>query len=189
MVRHAAPLVNKECNNKQPRRPRFFSRRRMLPLSVFFALCAISLALWPVDMLDVRKGAEDGPLLFSLRAPLGTAFATRMVHSVQRTPVIDEYRVQEGRIWGWREHIMSHNAGLPSLRPERGRFLSAPPWMIVEGGGASWPAIRYRVGTEELGKNEFILPRQPVRELWREFPGTLLVLSVRSAMLWATVSR
>ena len=110
-----------------------------------------------------------------------------MLHSVQLTPVIDVYRVQEGRIWAWQTRIMSHNAGLPSLAPGRGRFVSEPPWMIMEGGGASWQEISYRVGTEDLGKNEFRVPPGMWVDLWRLFPGQRLIVSVNQAPLFAAM--
>ena len=73
---------------------------------------------------------------------------------------------------------MSHNAGLPSLKPERGRFLYDSPWMIVQGGGQSWKTLHYRVGTETLGKNELCIFPRPCRELWRELPGKQIVFQV-----------
>ena len=164
-------------------------RNFFLELSAFFALCAICTATWPIDFFEVRLAENHDSVLFSFRSPLGQSFSTKVIHSVQRTPVIDDYRVQQSRIWGWREHIMSHNAGLPSIRPERGRFLYASPWIIVEGGGASWTSIRYRIGTEDLGRNEFFVPHAPVRELWREFPGKAVVFSVSRIPLYATTRR
>lgn len=135
-----------------------------------------------MDVLEIRKAGPDGsrqdervyhgPIL------LGRGVTNTIIHSVQLTPVIDEYRVQEGRIWAWREKILSHNAGLPSLKPERGRFAYDPPWMIVEGTGAAWESFLYRVGTEGLGKNELCIFPDPCRELWREIPGARLLFQV-----------
>lgn len=150
-------------------------------------LSSAALVLWPVDVLEIHQmiparqqsprlsenGAEDRKI-FSALMPLGKEYETGIIHSVQLTPVIDRYRVQEGRIWGWQERIMSHNAGLPSLKPERGNFRHEAPWMILEGGGHSWRAIHYRVGTKDLGANVFCFADQECIELWRAFPGQLL---------------
>ena len=142
---------------------------------------------WPVDTLEIRyfrrdAQTEDG---FFLQAPvlLGRPLTNAILHSVEQTPVIDEYRIREGRVWAWREKIRSHNAGLPSLRPERGRFVHEPPWMVVEGTGESWENIHYRVGTGTLGKNVLCLPPFPCRELWREIPGARLVFSAGKSAL------
>ena len=164
--------------------------RRTAGIAVLLALTltpAIVLG-WPVHTLDIRQvesGAsfETGAPVLRVPALLGREVTACIIHSVQLTPVIDEYRVQEGRIWAWREKIMSHNAGLPSLKPERGRFVYDPPWMIVEGTGASWESLLYRVGTESLGKNELCVAPRPCRELWREMPGKRLDFRVTPSRL------
>lgn len=154
-------------------------------------LSAVAVASWPVDVLEIHlAGGSRQPLidaekaqealpLFSAAAPLGRGYETRIIHSVQLTPVVDRYRILEGRIWGWQELVLSHNAGLPYARPERGRFGYQAPWMLVEGGGASWSEVRYRVGTGRLGKNAFYYPSAGVAELWRDAPGMALSFAVR----------
>ncbi len=149
-------------------------------------LVPLLVAAWPVDALEIREaapGAADGEVFFRAPVLLGQRVTTQIIHSVQLTPVVDEYTVQEGRIWGWREKIRSHNAGLPSITPERGRFVYDPPWMIVEGGGHSWQSLYYRVGNETLGKNELRVFPCPRRELWREIPGKRLVFHAVPARL------
>ena len=151
--------------------------------SVMIALVPVILMGWPIDALELRhvesgRAIHGNPVVARSLSLLGGEVRTSIIHSVQLTPVIDEYRVLEGRIWARQEKIMSHNAGLPSLKPERGRFVYDPPWMIVEGTGKAWESFLYRVGTEELGKNELCLPRQSCRELWREIPGKRLVFQV-----------
>jgi len=148
--------------------------------ALLVVLVPVILLGWSIDALELRYADSDrgDPAVARSLALLGREIHASIIHSVQLTPVVDEYRILEGRIWAWREKIMSHNAGLPSLRPERGRFVSAPPWMIVEGTGKGWDSFLYRVGTEDLGKNELCLPQQPCRKLWREMPGKRLVFQV-----------
>lgn len=157
-------------------------------VGLFLFLSCGSLACWPMDFLEITHTAPEpnGESGVFLRAPalLGRDVCSRIVHSVQLTPVIDIYRVQEGRIWFWREKIMSHGAGLPSEKPARGRFIHDPPWMIVEGGGMSQNTLIYRVGTEHLGKNELRVFALPSRELWREIPGKRLVFHTVPGYLW-----
>lgn len=149
---------------------------------LFFLLTPAVLAWWPVDVLEIAVAApgsnEAKDALLRSPALLGRDVSNTIIHSVQLTPVIDIYRIQEGRICAWQEKIMSHNAGLPSLKPARGRFTYAPPWMIVEGTGDAWRRIVYRVGTERLGRNEIRVFPRPRRELWREAPGAKLVFQV-----------
>ena len=144
---------------------------------------------WPLDGLEIRHARPGDPVdqtsMFHTPVLLGRGMTNTIIHSVQLTPVIDEYRIQEGRIWAWREKILSHNAGLPSLKPDQGRFRYDPPWMIVEGTRQSWESIMYRVGTEELGKNVLCVSSFPCRNLWEEVPGKRLRISVVPATLFA----
>lgn len=151
------------------------------------ALVPAILPGWPLHALEITRAMPEPPAgdAVVLHAPalLGRAIQGSIIHSVQLTPVIDEYRVQEGRLCAWQERIQSHNAGLPSLKPERGRFAYDPPWMIVEGTGQSWESIVYRVGTGEFGRNVLCVSPSPCRELWREMPGERLVFRVVPARL------
>ncbi len=141
-----------------------------------------------MESLELRlapavPAAADGTIIFSAAAPLGRAFQTRYLHSVQLSPVEDEYRIQEGRIWSWREKVMSHNAGLPTHPLPRGRYVSEPPWMIMEGGGASWPEIFVRIGDARFGNNEIYGSGIPPIALWRLFPGQRVRLGVTACPL------
>ena len=156
-------------------------RFRVVAVTVLIALTPVLAVLWPLDALQISLAApemsDETPVL---HAPvlLGQTVRNTIIHSVQLTPVIDTYHIQEGSIWAWEERIMSHNAGLPSLKPKRGRFLYDSPWMIVQGGGQSWKTLYYRVGTETFGKNELCIFPRPCRELWRELPGKRIVFHV-----------
>lgn len=164
-------------------------------------LSAVAIAFWSVDVLEIHlapgsrqqlsesEASAGDTLLFAAPVPLGRGYETRIIHSVQLTPVVDRYRVQEGAIWGWQELVLSHNAGLPFQSPERGRFSLQAPWMVVEGGGFCWQDIRYRVGTTRFGKNSFFYPSMGVAELWREAPGEVLNFTVRRAPLLVRLLR
>lgn len=149
---------------------------------VFFGLTTLGVTGWPVDNLEIvfsKNKPETRDVLLREPVLLGQEVTNTIIHSVQLTPVTDVYRVQEGRIWTWREKIMSHNAGLPSLKPERGRFAYDAPWMIVEGDSVAHERIYYRVGNERFGKNVVCVHSRPCLELWREFPDMRLALEVR----------
>lgn len=167
--------------------PVFSQKRRAIIAACSLLLLSLASAIaWPLDTLKVSIAApgkaDDGAVLVQKEILLGRDIENTIIHSVQLTPVVDVYRAQEGKIWAWREKIQSHNAGLPSLKPERGRFIYDAPWMIVEGGGASWERIHYRVGTETLGKNVLCVFADSCRELWREVPGKLLTIQVIPAV-------
>ncbi|MDR3353831.1 MAG: DUF1850 domain-containing protein [Synergistaceae bacterium] len=129
-------------------------------------LCGASfLAEMPVNCLSITG---DGVNLSS-PLPNGASFTTTYVHSVERTPVVDEYRIVGGSIWGWEERVKSHNAGLPFGAPEHGGFIVNNDWMIVRGGRRASEVIVYRVGNAEIGRNVWELP--PFRvNAFEEYP-------------------
>ena len=151
-------------------------------LPAFFLLAL----LWrPVDVFIMRAahspGAAPLPPVFQDIAPLGQEVWTHFLHSVERTPVLDCYRIVNGRIWTWREYVQSHNAGLPFQKPPCGRFIMDAPWMIVEGERQAWERLALRVGNAELGRNAFAYGRgmpDVWRPLYESHPGERLLLAV-----------
>lgn len=113
----------------------------------------------------------------------GSAFTTEYIHSVQLTPVIDEYRILQGKIWGWEERVQSHNAGLPYDAPQRGRFIVDSPWMIIRGGGVNTDRIAYRIGTSALGKNKWRLAPFDEIKAYEEFPSKRVFITSDIRML------
>ncbi|MDR2528196.1 MAG: DUF1850 domain-containing protein [Synergistaceae bacterium] len=129
--------------------------------------CAVLAPNVPLNCLEIV--AREG-VLFSAPLPNGAAFVTSYIHSVQLTPVLDEYRILQGRIWIWEEWVQSHNAGLPFAAPEHGRFIMAPPWMVARGGRRAEQTIVYRVGTKNLGRNTWVLPPFAETVTYARFP-------------------
>lgn len=126
-------------------------------LAKFFLIAIAAGALIPNLPVNYLRIHDGGATLYAAPVRSGAPFVTEYEHSVQLTPVIDEYRIVQGRIWSWEERVQSHNAGLPFDAPTRGRFVMSPPWMIVRGGEIGMERIAYRVGTAELGKNKWRL--------------------------------
>ena len=139
---------------------------------LFFSMIAYLVAL-PVHWLTIRS--SDGMLLYAFSAPAGFSFTVRFNHSVEGTPVEDEYLVSGGMIRQWEERTKSHNAGLPFKAPPRGRFLQEGDWMIIRGGGSSFCRIRYRVGNSSWGENVLTVKERTV-ELFRLHPDEVLFM-------------
>ena len=148
------------------------------------ALFLLALLWRPVDVFVMRAPPPprgDASPVFEAIAPLGQEVWTQYLHSVQLTPVLDCYRILNGRIWSWREYVRSHNAGLPFQKPLFGRFIMDAPWMIVEGGRQAWERLALRVGNAELGRNAFAYGRgMPAAwcPLYESHPGQRLLLEV-----------
>ncbi|MDR1472042.1 MAG: DUF1850 domain-containing protein [Synergistaceae bacterium] len=144
-------------------RPR--AGERIVRAALIILCMAAYIPSMPVNRFEIT---DAGGTLYASPVPNGASFVTRYIHSVQLTPVVDDYRFANGRIWGWEERVQSNNAGLPSIPPERGRFIMASPWMIVRGGGESHSVIVHRVGSAEFGLNTWrLLPFGEIRAFER----------------------
>ena len=192
-----APLGNLENHSlvTQSRMPRYGTRvglgKRCFPCkrplaflaqgALFFMLLGVCLALWPVPV--IQASSQKG-LGFSQPAPLGQELHTRMIHSVQLTPVEEYIAPLHGLLWPWRTRIQSHNAGLPFALPSPGRFYAAPPWMILQGGRRAEQEVWFRVGTEELGTNEARVTPGGWHALYRTMPLARLHITVQQRPLW-----
>jgi hypothetical protein len=131
------------------------SARNLLPRIFLIAvLAAVFGSRMPVNYFSVREGEST---LLASPMPSGASFVTTYIHSLELTPVVDDYRFVCGKIWGWEEWTRSHNAGLPSVAPEHSRIITRPPWMIVRGGRFGTDSINYRVGTAAFGRNTWRL--------------------------------
>ena len=144
---------------------------------VFFLFFLIYLFTTPLYCLTLTSA--DKGLILSQGAPLGFAFPLGYIHSVEQTPVETEYRVSGGILWQWEERTKSHNAGLPTASPRRGRFIMGTKWMIVRGGGEAIQTLRYRVGDRTLGKNFLLLGEGRKVKLFDRFPGARLNFEVK----------
>ncbi|HRS48346.1 MAG: DUF1850 domain-containing protein [Thermovirgaceae bacterium] len=161
---------------------------RIRTFATMLLSAALFMACAPVWNLEISSG--EGVLLSS-PMPVGFPFTTRYIHSVEKTPVEDDYRVVGGMIWAWEERVVSHNAGLPVVTPRNGRLVSDGEWFRFRGGRNRWGRFYYRVGDERLGRNILLLPgRSPVsHELFRFFPSQRMEFSIGTRPLWEAFSK
>lgn len=145
-----------------------------------------AITVWPVDFMEIRSGDTR---ILAMPMHSGQKFITRYIHSVQLTPVEDEYHIVGGRIWGWEERVQSHNAGLPFEAPPNGRFIMDPPWMRFQGGRHSWSELIYRVGNDTFGKNEWVFPPSPPIAIYRLHPGKRMTITVKKLPLHETLKK
>ena len=154
-----------------------------LPLLLFIALAG-----WRVDYIKILDMEKN--LIFSSPTALRHTFTTRYIHSVELTPVEDEYRILAGRLWAWEERVRSTNAGLPFDRPKNGRFIESGNWMLFQGGRVSWKEYYYRIGNKHLGLNQVKLAPFGRRNFFELFPGQRLTVAiVRAPFMYSGVYR
>lgn len=135
-----------------------------------------ALAGWRVDVFQMMS--RNGDIIFESPTALGHEFTTRYIHSVELTPVEDEYRILGGKLWTWEERVRSTNAGLPFDRPEHGRFINSGQWMIFQGGRMSWKEYYYRIGNKKLGLNQAVFAPFGLRNLYDIFTGQLIIVKI-----------
>lgn len=144
----------------------------------FFALAPIG---WRVDYFCVQN--HSGELVFATPAANGNRFTTRYIHSVEKTPVEDEYRIAGGRICMWEGRVRSTNAGLPFAEPQKGRFIETEEWLVYQGGRKSMTEYYYRVGNKYTGLNQADFEPYGRKDFYRIFENERLRVSVRSENL------
>jgi len=126
---------------------------RRLKFTIWFLLalsCFAFIFFVPIQTVEVKVANS---LWLRIPVSVGGRFETLYVHSVQKTPVIDEYVISCGRIWQWQEKVKSHNAGLPFGVPRNGKFIASDEWFYFRGGRFNWNVFFLRVGNHILGKN------------------------------------
>lgn len=135
---------------------------------LFFLLAYIWLPLAPVNQFSARLGDE---IVYAFPAPNAWKFETEYIHSLQLTPVIDDYRLTAGSLWSWEERVQSHNAGLPFAKPQNGRLIVSSPWFVFQGGRQKHRQVAYRVGSARLGHNIWRMPPHPDINIFEIYEG------------------
>lgn len=145
----------------------------------------IVLLLGPVDVLEISGQRNATVDLIRLPVPLDQSFVATYIHSVQKTPVEDEYLIRGHRLWQWEERFVSHNAGLPVDVPRNGAYLERRDWMVIRGGRTFFDPLFYRVGSEFLGRNRLTVPGYGEWALYLLWPGERLVFQAhQEPLLW-----
>lgn len=137
-------------------------------------LFLVALAGWKVDVFRITDDAGD--TIISCPVALGQRVITGYIHSVELTPVEDEYRVLDGKIWMWEERVRSSNAGLPSMKPQQGRFIQTDDWLVYQGGRTRVRQYYYRIGNSIFGLNRISFAQIGCRKLYEAFKGERLTV-------------
>lgn len=150
-----------------------------LCIVIFVLLFTAAIAGWRVDFFQISD--SKGNIIFNAPSSVGHRFTTRYIHSVELSPVEDEYLILGKKLWVWEERVRSSNAGLPYMTPEKGRFVETDKWMIFQGGRMSWSEYYYRVGTDKLGLNQMIFEPYGRRDIYKIYSSEKLTIKVYRA--------
>jgi len=101
-------------------------------------------------------------------------FSLKYVHSVEKTPVIENFHIREdGKLILKSTYYRSYGVGLPSLPGEGKLTISADGWFRLEGLHREFQDIRVRVGPEAKLVLEYEKKEYPLFE-W--YPSGSLVI-------------
>lgn len=91
----------------------------------------------------------DDEIVFSAKAETGMRFATRFIHSVHRTPVIDRYVIGDGekKIIQESTAYQTYGVGMPFL-PQDGSFVQNGDFFELRDLDLAFETIDFRVGSE-----------------------------------------
>jgi len=157
---------------------------RVFPL--FLAAFLIAPGLVPVHILEIRDVRRD-QAVFMQRVSPGESFSLTFIHSVEKSPVADFFRLDDDyRIVLYETAFRSLNTGLPATlskgerlsRTAQGYRLSIPDRVI--------PDIRLWVDRQYAGALTIGARRIPLADL---AGNTLLQFKVRKAPLWEYACR
>jgi hypothetical protein len=159
---------------------------RAAVIAVFLLSAAVMALICPVDVLGISGGDS---VHYQKPVPVGFRFVTRYIHSVEKTPVEDDYRVVGGRIWSWEERVLSQNAGMPFVLPRNGRLIMDKDWLRFRGGRYCWQDLYVRVGDSRFGENEMIMhsPWNKYYRLFEILPSRRLLFSVKKEILFVAL--
>lgn len=168
-----------------------FKAGRVLLIGIFMLIC---FAAHPLENLCIELAPNGiAPEAYTelqlIAAPVGSRLHTKIIHSVELTPVIDIYSLQQGQLWIWQEYFRSQNAGLPLAPPPGGYFRQQKNWLVIEGAGRPVKELFYRVGSEELGKNELRIPPAEWLPVWTKLNGSRLRMSLFGCSAYAALKR
>lgn len=157
--------------------------KKISAVILIFTLPAAFLAAadgWRVDGLSITD--REGGVVFRAPVPFSFRFTTSYIHSVELTPVEDEYAVTGGRIWTWQERVKSSNAGMPSLKPEGGIYINTAEWLIFQGGRIPCERFFLRVGNSRFGLNKLKIRPFGEASLFSLLPGERLSIEASSGV-------
>jgi hypothetical protein len=155
-------------------------RRRGFFLLPFAASLLVgALFFWPVRVFRLESSRARA----GFPVPLGQILRSRFIHSVQLSPVEDDYIVTARGLWTLEERTRTFSAGLPTEAPRNGAFLVTREGYTVLDRRRVDPLF-YRVGNGRLGRNTLTwMPPGGAVPVFLLVPGARLTLGTELSPL------
>jgi hypothetical protein len=138
--------------------------------------------VWPVvPTFEIVDGRRDRIVLCARVKP-GEEFMISFMHSVNRRPVYDTFRVEADHLVIVKSRYDSFGAGMPESSTTEGTLTIAPDGWMEWTVNRSLPEVAIRVGQVAGHKLHFKSREVPLSDL--ADPGSALTLRVRKAPLF-----
>jgi hypothetical protein len=155
------------------------SRRLIASLIVVGAGIMAAFLLWPmVPVLEIVDG-QSGRRAFCTRAQPGDEFVLCFVHSVNRRPVYDTLRVEDGHLVIVRSRFDSFGAGMPETSTQDGTLTVAGDGWLEWTVNRPAPEVTVRVGW--VADHTLHYKGREIRLSDLAEPGSALTLRVRKS--------
>lgn len=149
-------------------------KRLLIASAALIVLVVAVLFVYFIDGQYLLLTAEqDGRILFCASAAQGSEFAMSFIHSVNKSPVTEYYRIENGQIFLESLHYYTFGAGMPS-EPEQGQIMrfGDDGAIIIEGYNRHMTHLVYNIARaanhtlhwqgKEIPLNTLGYPGQPV---------------------------
>ena len=97
----------------------------------------------------VLLGERSGEPLLTAEAPDGTEFSISYIHSVNKSPVTEYFRVEEGKIFLLAMRYESFGAGMPTEIDPDQSFSLEEGYMLITGYHRHMPELRLFISRTE----------------------------------------
>jgi hypothetical protein len=104
------------------------SKNRLMLIGAFLLAAMLALALWGVRVLSVLRLYDAEGRQIAVLVLADARFSHRFTHSIHKTPVDEEYRIEGNRLELYAVRYDTYGVGMPSdeggnFRIENGRFV------------------------------------------------------------------
>jgi hypothetical protein len=164
-------------------------KRLFLASAALFALAAAVLFVFTYrGEYLLLSNEQTGKVLFSASVSDGETFSVSYVHSVNKSPVIEYYQIQDAEIHLTALRFCAFGAGMPT-HPEEGQVMRIEDGdMVIDGFSRHMPYVCYFIGhasdhtlrihDREIPLNTLDEPGQPVLFSVKNYPHLLILLNL-----------
>ena len=154
-------------------------------LSLFILIIVFSLFVFKVNTLQIIDYKAD-KIIWEKKVEVDTNFSIKYQHSVARTPVIEFFKIKNGKILLTGTEYQSYGAGLPTS-VESGDYIVENDKFIIKNIDQFLPEIMLRVS--DYAEHEFIFKQQSYKLYNKVKTETLLQIKTEKISYFTFILR